>query len=116
MDHNPFAPEHHQPRHEHQEYQHEQQPFQQQAPPPPPVPAFSQNFTPAPGSFMPPQPVAPIAPVVPVDIPQTQPAANPTSLVPQPVVHVLSPRGVEYVFMTITLFGGALGLIIALIS
>jgi hypothetical protein len=35
---------------------------------------------------------------------------------PQAVVRVLSPRGVEYVFMTIALFTGASGLISALIS
>jgi hypothetical protein len=32
------------------------------------------------------------------------------------VVQVLSPRGVEYVFLTISLLSGALGLIIALLS
>ncbi|MDB5169571.1 MAG: hypothetical protein JWO41_927 [Candidatus Saccharibacteria bacterium] len=36
--------------------------------------------------------------------------AAPTSLVPQPVVNVLSPRGVEYVFLVITLFTAAIGL------
>lgn len=35
---------------------------------------------------------------------------------PQPVVHVLSPRGVEYVFLTIALFTGTVGLITALVS
>jgi|GEM_PF-1053273 len=39
-----------------------------------------------------------------------------SSLVPQAVVRVLSPRGVEYVFLTIALFTGAIGLISALIS
>src|SRR5665213_2775952 len=36
-------------------------------------------------------------------------------VVPQPVVKVLSPRGVEYVFMTIALLTGALSLVVALI-
>jgi hypothetical protein len=35
---------------------------------------------------------------------------------PQPVVRVLSPRGVEYVFMTVALVIGAIGLISALLS
>jgi hypothetical protein len=39
-----------------------------------------------------------------------------TNVVPHPVVHVLSPRGVEYVFMTITLFTGAIGFASALIA
>jgi hypothetical protein len=43
-------------------------------------------------------------------------AAEPASVVPQPVVKVLSPRGVEYVFMTIALFTGAFGLGGALLS
>lgn len=102
MDHNPFAPEHHQP-----------------TPPPPPVPAFNHNFTPPPDNFTPP-PAAPETPVF-NQPPQAQaPLANPVApaetLAPQPVVQVLSPRGVEYVFLTITLFTGALGLVSLLLS
>lgn len=41
-------------------------------------------------------------------------AGNPTK--PIPVVRVLSPMGVEYVFLTITLFAGAIALAAALIS
>ncbi len=39
-----------------------------------------------------------------------------TNLTPQPVVQVLSPRGVEYVFLTIALITGAIGLISGLIE
>jgi hypothetical protein len=46
----------------------------------------------------------------------TQPQLNPDSLMPQPVVRVLSPLGIEYVFMTITLFGSAVGLGSVIIS
>ena len=38
------------------------------------------------------------------------------SVRPQPVVQVLSPRGVEYVFLTIALFVGSIGLISALLA
>lgn len=42
---------------------------------------------------------------------------NPSSQVtPQPVVQVLSPRGVEYVFLTINLFVGAFGLLLCLLA
>lgn len=37
-------------------------------------------------------------------------------IAPQPVVQVLSPRGIEYVFLTITLFIGAFGLGASLIA
>jgi len=40
---------------------------------------------------------------------------RPVDVAPQPVVQVLSPRGVEYVFLTIVLFTGAINLIAALI-
>jgi len=40
----------------------------------------------------------------------------PAGITPQPVVKVLSPRGVEYVFLTVTLFTAAAGLISALIA
>jgi hypothetical protein len=37
-------------------------------------------------------------------------------VMPMPVVHVLSPRGVEYVFLTINLFTAAIGLMSVLIA
>jgi len=40
---------------------------------------------------------------------------GPADVAPQPVVQVLSPRGVEYVFLTIVLFTGAINLIAALV-
>jgi hypothetical protein len=40
---------------------------------------------------------------------------RPVEVAPQPVVQVLSPRGVEYVFLTITLFTGAINLIVVLL-
>lgn len=51
----------------------------------------------------------------PLPEPSTQPADK-SALLPQPVVQVLSPRGVEYVFLTFALLGVAIGLISALIS
>lgn len=45
----------------------------------------------------------------------TQASVNQT-VIPQPVVKVLSPRGVEYVFMTIALVTGAVGLTSALLA
>lgn len=45
------------------------------------------------------------------DVPRKTPGVQ-----PQPVVQVLSPRGVEYVFLTIALFTGAFGLGAALIA
>ncbi len=41
--------------------------------------------------------------------------SGPPAVAPQPVVQVLSPRGVEYVFLTIVLFTGAVNLIAALV-
>lgn len=41
---------------------------------------------------------------------------NQNGVRPQPVVHVLSPRGVEYVFLTIALFTAAIGLTSVLLS
>lgn len=41
---------------------------------------------------------------------------SPTSLEPTPVVKVLSPRGVEYVFLTVSLFLAAIGLASTLIA
>jgi hypothetical protein len=144
MDNNPFAPEHHQPGSHHQGHHqpHHEAPQpqpvpQQEIPPtPPPVPAFNQNFAPSPQSFTaqepsqpsptPEQPAyqQPWAPAPQTPQPQLfqpQPVApsaampEPAELRPQPVVQVLSPRGVEYVFLTVTLFTGAIGLISALL-
>jgi hypothetical protein len=47
---------------------------------------------------------------------ETAATHQPPIMAPQPVVNVLSSRGVEYVFMTITLFGGALGLAFGLLA
>jgi hypothetical protein len=48
--------------------------------------------------------------------PSGQPGFRPpVEVAPQPVVQVLSPRGVEYVFLTITLFTGAINLIVVLL-
>jgi hypothetical protein len=44
------------------------------------------------------------------------PAAEVAALAPMPVVQVLSPRGVEYVFLTINLFAAAMGLIGTLLA
>lgn len=49
------------------------------------------------------------------DFQPTQAPADRT-VIPQPVVKVLSPRGVEYVFMTIALVTGAVGLTSALLA
>ena len=48
--------------------------------------------------------------------PQTQNSGAPGSTKPVPVVRVLSPVGVEYVFLILTLFIGAIALIAVLIS
>lgn len=70
-----------------------------------------------PQSISPPDPVAATVPLTP-----PEPAAAPALSVPSsttspvPVVRVLSPFGVEYVFMTICLFVGAIALATALIS
>ena len=60
----------------------------------------------------PPPPPTRVAP--PPDAIPNPPA--PQGVVPQPVVKVLSPRGVEYVFMTIALVTGAVGLASALLA
>jgi hypothetical protein len=49
-------------------------------------------------------------------IPSAAGSAATDELAPQPVVQVLSPVGVEYVFLTLTLFVGAVSLISALIA
>ncbi len=48
--------------------------------------------------------------------PPPAPAPTPSSVISQPVVKVLSPRGVEYVFMAIALVTGAIGLVSALLA
>jgi hypothetical protein len=64
--------------------------------------------------------ITPPSPAMPNHMP---PAPNPTpasstpgGVIPQPVVRVLSPRGVEYVFMAIALVTGAIGLVSALLA
>ncbi len=75
--------------------------------------------------FAPPPPIAStqtqsaaVYSAAPVDIENspTQVTETSLSLTPQPVVNVLSPRGVEYVFLAITLFSGAIGLVTALLA
>jgi hypothetical protein len=107
----------------------------------PPQPVSSGDLTPPPSFTPDPQPIAPLPPPP----PSPQPTHDPTSIYPtpqphvppppiaetpaaeealpgpadltsQPVVRVLSPRGIEYVFLTIALFTGAIGLGAALIS
>lgn len=87
---------------------------------PPPV-----TTSPPESSFGPPSPMSqpvppPVVPPLPsfgsYGAPVEQDNSAPTSVTPQPVVQVLSPRGVEYVFLTISLFTGAIGLMSALIS
>jgi hypothetical protein len=64
-------------------------------------------FQPAPEHHAPvASPAAPPAPVLQADSP----------VAPVPVVQVLSPRGVEYVFLTINLFTAAVGLISVLLA
>jgi hypothetical protein len=70
-----------------------------------------------PQSVLPPDPVTTQTPIAIPEPPATSAlpsAAGSTS--PVPVVRVLSPFGVEYVFMTICLFVGAIALVTALIS
>jgi len=65
-----------------------------------------------PPQFAAPAPSAPFS-----SPPNSRPVATaPAAVIPQPVVKVLSPRGVEYVFLTICLFIGAGGLIGALLA
>lgn len=49
-------------------------------------------------------------PAEPVTVAAPAAQAVPASMIPQPVVNVLSPRGVEYVFLVISLFTAAFGL------
>ncbi len=64
------------------------------------------------------QPPAPVyeAPAETFTTPSTPVSTTPTSVVPLAVVNVLSPRGVEYVFLTLSLFTAAIGLTGILIS
>jgi hypothetical protein len=91
---------HHQPHDQHHQFQDHHQP--------PAIPAF-----------LPPQ----LANQLPVSQPELSPAAVPIApavaavgVNPQPVVRVLSPRGVEYVFLTIALLSGAFALAGILLS
>lgn len=52
----------------------------------------------------------------PMSVPTPAALTQADELAPQPVVQVLSPNGVEYVFLTLTLFIGATSLISALIA
>lgn len=78
--------------------------------PPPPLPVMPTPSPFEPASFSPPPPPPPQLAAPSFDA-QPQPG-----VVPVPVVQVLSPRGVEYAFLTIALFTGAIGLGSALIS
>lgn len=80
------------------------------APPAAPTPPFTPSVVSA--DVSPPSEVS--SPTPPQASPE--PDSYPASLMPQPVVRVLSPRGVEYVFMTIALFTAAVGLGSALLS
>ena len=76
-------------------------------------PTFQHHETPQGSMGAPSQPVTASPPPAPV----SQPLAMASDGVrPVPVVRVLSPFGIEYVFMTICLFAGAIALIAALIS
>lgn len=60
---------------------------------------------------------APVTPIAPAPLPvAADNSSTSMPLNPQPVVQVLSPRGVEYVFLTITLFTAAIGLTSALLA
>jgi len=60
------------------------------------------------------EPVVTAAPVE-KPAPRAMPTAD-AAVAPMPVVQVLSPRGLEYVFLTINLFAAAIGLMGALIA
>jgi hypothetical protein len=66
-------------------------------------------------SFYPQTPPPPPTRVAPPPDSMPNPPA-PQGVIPQPVVRVLSPRGVEYVFMTIALVTGAVGLASAFLA
>jgi hypothetical protein len=100
MDNN-FPPDQHQPNQPH--HPNTQPEINHNFPPPQEQPA-GPVFAPAPAFSPPPAPMPVAEPI------------DQAELMPQPVIQVYSPRGVEYVFMTITLFGGAIGLISALLS
>ena len=96
-------------------------------PPPPPdtepessnLPAQSAPLVSA--DFMPSESIYPTPKTRPDFVSQQPPASETLSspqngINPQPVVHVLSPRGVEYVFLTIALFTAAIGMTSILLS
>jgi hypothetical protein len=69
----------------------------------------------------PPPPPTPVVSSSPIEEPPFGPPPEvsietPDALMPQPVIQVFSPRGVEYVFLAITLFSGAIGLVVALLA
>lgn len=80
--------------------------------PPPPAPDGASYEQPSP-VWSPPAAPSPDPFVAAAPEPSQVP---PPSMTPQPVVLVLSPRGVEYVFLTIALFTGAFSLGSALIA
>src|ERR1035441_4219828 len=83
------------------------------------TPVVTHSFAPAavvsPEPSPPPPRTLPHTPPPPPSLPAMSPQSA-GGVVPMPVVRVLSPRGVEYVFMTVALLTGALGLGSALIS
>jgi hypothetical protein len=105
-----FAPPPPPPSHGHPHEHHDFHPHHESPPPPPPAP-FPEAM---PTHHVPPHDFAQIPPLPPPA--PTPPPPMPASVIPQPVVRVLSPRGVEYVFMAIALVTGAIGLISALLA
>jgi hypothetical protein len=96
-------------------------------PPPPPETEPGSSTSAAPmvsADFMPSESIYPTPRPRPDFVSQQPPvpeALSPSSssqngINPQPVVHVLSPRGVEYVFLTIALFTAAIGMTSILLS
>jgi hypothetical protein len=96
---------HHHGHHGHDHQQSHEQHNAFQAPQP--------SFTPP--AITPPTPLFPTAAPEPV-APTVHVPVESVSVMPQPVVKVLSPRGVEYVFMTIVLLTGAFSLAGILLS
>jgi hypothetical protein len=98
-------PPHHHPHEHHHDEHHEFHPHPS-SPPAPPTPFLE----PLPTHTAPSHDFAQAPP------PPPAPAPPPANVIPQPVVRVLSPRGVEYVFMAIALVTGAIGLVSALLA
>src|SRR5205085_2243504 len=97
--------------HGHDQKHHD--PYQQHHQAPTPT-AFSEQPTSTPQHMTPPTPAP-----VPLSVNPPQPPltlADQLGVMPQPVVKVLSPRGVEYVFLTIVLVTGAFALAGTLLS